>query len=72
MKKIITITILLIGVIFTFSKIKSKDDSKQWTKLMLNNIECLATPENHNVICFGMGCVDCPKDNRLVLLYSEF
>ncbi|MDD4532637.1 MAG: NVEALA domain-containing protein [Bacilli bacterium] len=71
MKKLVAIFILVIFSILIFNGIKQKADSNHLTELMLNNIECLATPENLNIFCFGCGSVDCPKDERLVLYYSR-
>ena len=71
MRKNITIFILGLSVILMLNGIRQKVNSNHLTDLMLNNIECLATPENPNIFCFGYGSVDCPKDGSLVLYYLE-
>ncbi|WP_294067106.1 NVEALA domain-containing protein [Proteiniphilum sp. UBA1028] len=59
---IVTMTTLLI---FSKSKVKNQYISE----ILLSNIECLATSENPNINCFGLGSVDCPKSEVKVLLY---
>ena len=46
-----------------------KNKNSNVTKLILTNIECLATSENPNINCVGRGSVDCPKNNHQVLFY---
>lgn len=40
--------------------------------LMMENVEALATNEsNENVVCVGVGCVDCPRYNvKVAAVYS--
>ena len=52
-------------LIFSKSKVKNQYISE----ILLSNIECLATSENPNINCFGLGSVDCPKSEVKVLLY---
>lgn len=69
MKKYIPISLLVLAAVFTLYKANFKNKSSHVTELMLKNIECLATPENPNIRCFGRGSVDCPKDDNQVLYY---
>lgn len=47
---------LLIGLFISIGFRKKQNI----TDLFLLNIECLATPENPNVECTGIGSLDCP------------
>lgn len=38
-------------------------------ELILQNIECLATPEDPNIKCIGRGTVDCPNYDKQVIYY---
>ena len=43
--------------------------NRQTADLLLKNIECLATPENGYVRCFGIGSVECPIFYDKVYVY---
>lgn len=69
MKKYIFTSVFILAVIFGSYRISFKNKNGHITELMLKNIECLATPENPNVRCFGRGSVDCPNYDDPVLYY---
>lgn len=69
MKKIILTTILLIAMTFVLFKVKYRDESNQLTELILNNVECLAFPEDSYNGCYWRGTLDCPRNDKQVMYY---
>ncbi len=64
-----TLIVILVITIFSMLGVILKNKNSNVTKLILTNIECLATSENPNINCVGRGSVDCPKNNHQVLFY---
>lgn len=66
------ITTLLMAMVL-FGQISLKESNRLNLELSLSNIEALAYDENgENVICFGVGTVDCPKNHSKVVIVYKF
>lgn len=57
-KYLIFITIILL--FFEILMIIWLKEKNTFNNLVLQNIECLATPENPVIECHGLGSLDCP------------
>jgi hypothetical protein len=68
MKKNVYVIIILIVFISIFTRINSSKKTFL-NKLVLKNIECLASSESPGVNCVGIGSLDCPVYNTKVILY---
>lgn len=61
MKKYLIICTIIFILITGFGSM-SLSQKKQINNLLLQNIECLATPENLDIECIGIGSLDCPGE----------
>jgi len=67
-KSIFVIIIVLFLISFSFySNYQTKNE--QINELLLENIECLSSPEVSIPNCMGMGSVDCPTTKLKVYYY---
>jgi hypothetical protein len=69
MKKYLFVLAVISVVIVALSNMNIKSKSNHLTELMLENIECLASPENPDIECYYIGTVDCPGYNIQVIYY---
>lgn len=69
MKKNVYVSVLIGLVMLILVSINRGKKASQINDLLLKNIECLATPENPNVRCYGTGSLDCPGYNIKVRFY---
>jgi len=70
-KSIFTIIIVLVVILVSFyPNYRAKND--QFKELLLQNIECLSSPEESFIYCIGIGSIDCPTTQQKVLNYSSY
>ena len=60
MKKYLITFAIAAALIAAFASKNLKNE--QINDLLLLNIECLATPEDSNIWCTGVGSLDCPVE----------
>jgi hypothetical protein len=70
MKKSIFAIILTVILVSFNSNYRTKSD--QLNELLLQNIECLSSPEETYPNCWGLGSVDCPTSKLKVYYYSYY
>ena len=70
-KSIIIIFTAIVVISVTFSS-NYQAKRAQINNLLLQNIECLSSPEEPFIICIGIGSIDCPTTLQKVLNYASY